>query len=178
MERPRKPLTGYFQYMEDIKEETKNMQASERGKYCGNAWNALPEEKKKEYNDNAKALKQKYDEDLKRFYEAHPEEKVKDEELARAKKEKKLQKKEPLGFKPDDKNMKIYYTVAFIKNYMGKHPEVYLPSSASVKKYIGEHFQKVSEELPMWRQKWVELSLEEKQHIKDFHQEWLQAKQL
>lgn len=46
----------------------------------------------------------------------------------------------PAGFKADEKNMKAYYAVAYIRHFMNKHPDTYLPYISSVKRHINEAY--------------------------------------
>lgn len=116
-EKPRKPLTGYFQFQQDHKAEIEHLPISERAKVISEKWNALPEDERKEINARQKALLDQYKVDLAAYYERHPDVKAKDEEMAQEKKAKKQQTKEPPGLKADEKNIKIFFYVAYLKKY-------------------------------------------------------------
>ena len=58
-----------------------------------------------------------YKAELEKFYLTHPDIKLKEEQDKLAQKEKKTQVKEPAGFKPDEKNIKALYFVAYVKKH-------------------------------------------------------------
>ena len=101
---------------------------------------------------------------LAEYYERHPDVKQKDEEEAAAKKEKKMQAKEPPGLKADEKNIKIFFHVAYLKKYREQNKPQYLPCENAVKRLIQKGYKKRIEdgENKMWAEKWMNLSIEQR----------------
>lgn len=163
-QKPQKPLTGYFQFQQEHAAEIQHMGISERSKYISEKWNALPEEEKKERNAKQKALTEQYKLDLAAYYERHPDVKKKDEELAQEKKAKKLQAKEPPGLKADEKNIKTFFYVAYLKKYREQNKPDYLPCENAVKRLIQKGYKKLVEDgkNKMWAEKWTNLTVEQR----------------
>ena len=84
--KPKAPLTAYFQFQSECKEEFAHIQAAERSKAISDKWKGISEEEKKKYSENYKVAYAQFSKDLKEFYEKFPEEKKKDEAEAEAKK--------------------------------------------------------------------------------------------
>jgi len=73
LEQPKKAPTGYWLFLGDHREEIVKTLGTAKGsavsKKGGEMWKALGEAEKKPYEDKAKEMKAKYDEDLKAFKE-------------------------------------------------------------------------------------------------------------
>ncbi|CAL5979469.1 HMG_(High mobility group) box domain-containing protein [Hexamita inflata] len=172
--KPKRPLTGYFQFQQDHKDEVAALSIPERAKYFSEKWAAVSEADKKQYNETSKKLTDTYKVDLEEFYKKHPEEKLKDEQEAASKKEKKLQGKEPAGLKADEKNIKIFFFVAYIKKYRDQNKPDFLPPTNNAKKMLLQSYKKIEEsgDLSSWGSKWTALKIDERQHIKAFYEQW------
>jgi hypothetical protein len=66
-ERPKKPLTAYFRFLQDFRAQNPNPSISETAKAASTAWKALAKEKRTQYNKEYATAKAKYQKDLEAY---------------------------------------------------------------------------------------------------------------
>lgn len=66
-ERPKKPLTAYFLFLQEYRAQNSNLSIIESTKAAATAWKELPKEKRTPYEKNYAAAKVKYQKDLETY---------------------------------------------------------------------------------------------------------------
>lgn len=66
-ERPKRPLTAYFLFLQEYRAQNSNLSIIESTKAAGTAWKELPKEKRTPYEKDYAAAKVKYQKDLETY---------------------------------------------------------------------------------------------------------------
>ncbi|KAH0573200.1 HMG (High mobility group) box domain-containing protein [Spironucleus salmonicida] len=172
MQRPQKPSTSYFLFQAEIRSQYSHLSIGEQAKAMSQRWKDLTEEQRQDYSKKATEQREQYNTDLIKFYEQNPEAKAAEEA---EKAEKKQSKKEPKNLKLDEKNLKLFYFVAFIKRFRRQFAPDYLPASAKVRKILDEKFEADCDKTS-WGDKWNKASVADRQGVLSFYKEWLKIK--
>lgn len=183
--KPKKPLTAYFAFGATQREGLKELPVLEQSKAIGALWSKLSPEEKDVFTKTAEREKEAYKKDLEEWYAAHPEDKLKDEEDALAKRKKlkdkaaepgtKVSVREPRKSKASDlMSLKLLFIVANVKKYIDENQGRVLPPTKKVKAAITAQFNSLTEEgRATWTSYLEQLDDDKKSHLKAFHDAWL-----
>ncbi|KAL6071040.1 FACT complex subunit SSRP1 [Balamuthia mandrillaris] len=157
-QKPKRALTAYLLFSQEKRDSIKVANPSapfgEIGKLLGQAWKDLPDSEKQKYNEKAAQGKIKYQKDMAKYKEEHPE--SSDEDRRPRKKQKKKKKKKDPNAPKKPLSAFFLFSKAVRPTIKTNNPEA---SFGQIGKLIGEEWAKKT---PEEKKKYEDMAAEEK----------------
>lgn len=166
--KPIKPLTAFFIYFKEQSALMTEKSTIERGKILGQKWKELSDKERKHYFDIYKRNMREYNTNLAKWYAAHPEDKIADEEKAMNAKHRGKTKQD----KTREKEIAIFFAIGHMRKYIMLTGEP-LEYNEKLAKILKSRFYMLSDaDKHVWEKFWSKLDPEKQEEIANAYKLW------